>query len=58
MLDPKQRAEIDQANATLKEMLPPLWWALYKGCLKEGFTEYQAMSIVIAYVSAQAKVEG
>jgi len=55
MLDDSKRAEMDQNQAALIELLPPLWWGLFSSCMKEGFNELQAMEILVAYVAAQAK---
>lgn len=55
MLDPKKIAEIDQAAAMLVETLPTMLHGLYKGCLEQGFTEPQAMSIVLKYLGSLAQ---
>ena len=55
MLDPKQRAELDQASSALSEMLPQLWRAMYLGLMFEGFTEAQSLELVKAYITATCK---
>lgn len=52
MLDDKLRAELEQSQAALTEMLPPLWHGLYQGCVKEGFTPQEALRIVETYILA------
>jgi len=52
MLDPKEVAAFDQGQAFLLEMLPPVLWGLYANSIKVGFTEEQAMRIVLAYIGA------
>ena len=56
MLNSKEQAESDQAVTFLGEMLPPLWWKLYKSSLDQGFNDRQAMSLVLAYIRSQAVV--
>lgn len=43
--------ELDQSIATIVEMFPIMWWGLYNGCVKQGFTEYQALELVKAYIT-------
>lgn len=42
----------DQAAAFLGDNYPPLWKRLYDNCVKEGFTEAQAMDLVRTYIFA------
>ena len=56
MLDEKMRAQLDQSSALLAEMLPPLWWGLYRACVDEGFTESQALELVKTYLSSTVRV--
>ncbi len=53
MLDAKKRAELAQSVAALSEMCPPMWWGLFDGCRKEGFTDEQAMELVKVYIASQ-----
>ena len=57
MLDPKQIAEWSQAVATLAEICPPMWWGLFKGCKEEGFTDDQAMQLVVAFMKTEHSVK-
>ena len=50
MLDEKMQAMVEQAQATMVEMWPPLWKQLYQKCMKEGFNENQSMELVKAYI--------
>jgi hypothetical protein len=50
MLDDKERAEFDQAQATLVETFPPLWRGLYRNCMEVGFSEEEAMELVKTYI--------
>ncbi len=51
-------AALDQAGALLGDTLPPLWRRLYVGCLSEGFTEQQAMSLVETYIRGMTGIGG
>ena len=53
MLDAKAMADWSQAIAGLTEMCPPMWWGLFKGCKEQGFTDEQAMRLVIAFIKSQ-----
>jgi hypothetical protein len=55
MLDAEKRAEFDQGNELLGEVLPPHWKRLFDGCVNEGFREDQAMELVKAYIVGQVK---
>lgn len=35
----------------IEEGIPLMLGGLYKGCLKQGFTEVQAMQIVLQYIA-------
>lgn len=50
MIDAEKRAMLDQAKAEIEEVLPGMWWGLYNGCVKEGFTELQAIDLVKAFI--------
>jgi len=56
VLDDKVKAKLDQSSALLAEMLPPLWWGIYKACVDEGFTESQALELVKTYLSSTVRV--
>ena len=45
---------LDEAITTLIDQMPPLWRGMYNGCLKEGFTEDQALSLVKTYIAKDA----
>ncbi len=51
----KDIAKMDQAGAFLGDCLPKLWRRLYLGCIGEGFTEWQAIELVKAYLVAVSK---
>ncbi|MCK9569130.1 hypothetical protein M0R72_09325 [Candidatus Pacearchaeota archaeon] len=53
MLNDKERAELDQAMAACAEMFPRMWRSLYEGLKSEGFTEEQAMRLLIAHILSQ-----
>ncbi len=46
MLDDKKRAETEQSIAAIRETLPAMWWGMYQGCIDQGFSTEQAMSLV------------
>ena len=50
---PKFRADLDQSMAMIADTFPPLWRRLYFNMTCEGFTEDQAMRLLIAYISSQ-----
>lgn len=50
MLDDKKKADLDQSDALMAEILPGLWTQLFKGCLKAGCTEEIAIRFVCAYI--------
>lgn len=52
MIDDELGAKLDQCKAEIGEVLPGMWWVLYQGCMREGFTEQQAMDLVRAYIEA------
>jgi len=57
MIDPKTRADMDQAQAALCELLPPLWKDVYEG-LKKHFSEQQSWELLIVYVFATSGGKG
>lgn len=54
MLDDKKRAEFEQSNAAMAEIFPSLWKSLFDGCVKQGFTEVEAMQLVKTYILGQS----
>lgn len=42
--------ELDQALAAMRDTLPPMWYAIYRGCITAGFTEGQAFACVTTYI--------
>ena len=52
MLDDKTRADWDQSKATINEILPSLWKAMYDSMLREGFDDRQAMLLLGDYIFA------
>ena len=55
MIDPKTGAAADQALMYLGEMMPVLWWRLYKGCENAGFTPDQSMELLKEYITTSYK---
>lgn len=45
-----EKAKTDQVLAQIRDGLPSFWWAIYTGCLQQGFCEKQSMQILIAYI--------
>lgn len=58
MLDEKITAALDQGIAAISEMCPPLWWGLYEGCKKQGFSDDQAMEILKTIVAQTIREAG
>ncbi len=50
MLNDELRAETDQAAAALGEMCPEVWWNIFDGCVKKGFTRQEALRLIEAYI--------
>ena len=48
--DPKQKHEHEQSLAFVAETCPRLWYGLYTRCIEEGFTQEQAMTLVVAFI--------
>ena len=47
---PKEIAEFDQAAKAFVDMIVPLLWGLYGGCLKQGFSAEAALRLTVAYL--------
>ena len=47
----KERAKYDQGLAETLEVLPSMWYKLYSGCVREGFTEKQAMVLLMELIA-------
>ena len=45
-------AEMDQASAFVTDNFPKLWYGLFARCIKEGFSEPQALELVKSYIEA------
>lgn len=58
MLDPKKRAEFDQARQTMLEVLPSLCFQLYQEFQKEGFTKEEAWELVKVYLANFGRSNG
>lgn len=48
--DEYTQSEIDQELAQMRDFFPKVWWALYQGSKHEGFTDIQALQLVMAYI--------
>ena len=48
------KSEIDQIIAHLRDVLPPCWWGIYRGCLSTGFDQAQSFALTQSYVLATA----
>lgn len=53
MVDPKRQRELDEALATIRDVLPRTWRQLYEGCLAAGFGPSEAMDLVKTYILSQ-----
>jgi hypothetical protein len=47
------KAELDQALAMMRDLLPRQWWAIYCGSVEVGFTDPQAFALVQTYILGQ-----
>jgi hypothetical protein len=48
----KIQRELDESATLLTSSMPPLYWGLYQGYIKEGFTEAQAFELIKVHLSA------
>ena len=58
MLDARKIHEIEQSSAAAIEVAPALtkmWGEIFRGCMVEGFTDAQAMRLVIAFITSSAR---
>lgn len=49
-ITPELVSEVDGGFKAMSDMLPPHWWSMYIGCLDQGFTEEQAMRLLLKYI--------
>lgn len=54
-MDPKEVSSMDQCVAFFSIDLPRILKGTYDGCIEQGFTESQAMSIIFSYVGNLGK---
>ena len=47
---PDELAKFDQAAKLLADTMPTMLHGLYQKCVEQGFTETQAMQIVLKYM--------
>lgn len=50
-MTPKELAKADQVLSMIADMLPPVWWNLFDGCIEKGFTRDEALSILKTYIA-------
>jgi hypothetical protein len=51
----EEQAKLDQSIASMGDMLPALWWRLFLECKERGFTEQQAMTLILEHIKATCK---
>ena len=51
-------AGLGESCDVLADTLPPFWWQLFRNLMKEGFTEMQAMRLLITYIKASNGTSG
>lgn len=49
------RPDVDQSLAAVRDALPPLWYAVYRGCLITGFTADQAYQLTQVWILSQGR---
>ncbi len=54
-MTPEKQAELDQAVAQISDNLASLWWRLFSECKERGFTETQALALVIQHIATTCK---
>lgn len=50
-MTPQQRAQFEQALATIRDTLPPACWTFYQSCVNEGFNEAQSLHLTTHYLT-------
>ena len=58
MISDKQRAELDQAAAAIKEFYPPLLWGLFTNLKEQGFTDAQSLYLTGQYLCTITRPSG
>ena len=56
MMSPEEverQRKLDEAFTMLHERMPSSWRSIYCRCVEEGFSEYQAMSLIKAHILSQ-----
>jgi len=43
--------KLDQEFARMADMLPPVWWRMYKNLQTAGFTKFEAMDLLKMFIS-------
>ena len=51
-MTPKEVSEADAAMAMVADTYPAMWHRMYTNLVKEGFTEPQAMAVLLTFVQA------
>lgn len=46
--------QLDEETTLMIDTFPSLWRGLYEGCIREKFTELEAMEILKAFISKPA----
>ena len=46
----KKDAELEQAIASFRDMVPRSWWSLYHGCMNQGFNETESFDLLKTYI--------
>lgn len=49
-MKPEDVSKFDEASACIAEQYPPFYGRLYLNCVKEGFTDEQAMRILLQII--------
>ena len=53
-IDPEKQRKMDEAVASVRDVLPRTWRALYEGCLEVGFSETRAMELLRYFILSQS----
>lgn len=50
-MNPKEQADFDQSSKSIADNIPMLLWSLYKGFVKEGFSEHDSLELIKVYLA-------
>jgi hypothetical protein len=46
----RQIREFDEAETFITDRMPRLWFRIYSRCVEEGFSKFEALEVLKAYI--------